>query len=205
MARQTTYRYFAIHKPYGVLSQFTREHPAHSVLGDLYPFPNDVYPIGRLDRDSEGLLLLTNNPQINALLLSPSRGHQRTYWVQVEGAPTAEALRQLREGVDIRAKKRSFRTLPAQVRIIAPRPEVPDRDPPVRYRANIPDTWAEIKLTEGKNRQVRRMWASVGFPVLRLIRASIAGLSISPTDTPGSVRELTEEAFLKALKINRSW
>ncbi|MEM6769392.1 MAG: pseudouridine synthase, partial [Bacteroidota bacterium] len=168
-------QYFLINKPYGYLSQFTREAPNHKVLGDLHPFPKQVYPVGRLDRDSEGLLILTDDKQLNAALLSPARQHPRTYWVQVEGTPTPEALNQLRTGVTIRIKKKEHHCAPVVVREI-PTTEttpIPPRIPPVRYRATVPDTWLELQLTEGKNRQVRRMCAAVGLPVLRLIRVAI--------------------------------
>jgi 23S rRNA pseudouridine2457 synthase len=195
------YQYFAIYKPYGMLSQFTREVPAHRVLGDLYDFPPDVYPVGRLDRDSEGLLLLTSDKSLNQRLLNPRHGHRRQYWVQVEGIPTASALEQLRTGVAIRINKKTYPTLPARVRLLESPPELPERDPPVRYRKSVPDTWLSLELTEGKNRQVRRMCAAVGFPVLRLVRYAIESLTLD--DLGGdAVRSFPREALLAKLNLH---
>jgi len=158
----------AFHKPYGVLSQFTPDGSPNRTLAE-FGFPPGVYPIGRLDADSEGLLLLSDEAALNARLLHPARGHGRIYWAQVERLPSPEALVQLRRGVLIAGHK----TLPAKARLLDPQPEVPPRDPPIRYRKNVPDCWIELELTEGKNRQVRRMTAAVGHPTLRLMRVRI--------------------------------
>jgi 23S rRNA pseudouridine2457 synthase len=184
-------RYFVVHKPYGVLSQFTREVPEHRVLGDLFDFPKEVYPVGRLDRDSEGLLLLTNDKKLNHKLLDPKFAHPRSYWVQLDGAITDEALAQLSKGVTIRINKKDYRTKPA-IASYLPLPSLPERDPPIRVRKNIPTSWITLTLTEGKNRQVRRMCAKAGFPVLRLIRMQIGKLTLSPY-SPGKVEEVTKE------------
>ena len=159
----------AFHKPYGVLTQFTPEPGSRfRTLAD-FGFPSGVYPIGRLDADSEGLLLLSNEPALNARLLHPSQGHTRCYWVQVENVPTPDALRTLERGVTIQG----HRTLPCRALLLDPRPDIAPRDPPIRVRWNIPDAWISLELTEGKNRQVRRMTAAVGHPTLRLIRVRI--------------------------------
>ena len=168
--------YYAINKPYGMLSQFTREADHHQVLGDLFDFPSEVYSVGRLDRDSEGLLILTDDKKLHTKLLNPKWGHERTYWVQVEGVPDEEALAKLCKGVSIQAKKQRFTTLPARAKLLDESPPVRPRNPPIRVRKSIPDSWLELTITEGKNRQVRRMCAAVGFPVLRLIRSRIEGL-----------------------------
>ncbi|MEA5616564.1 rRNA large subunit pseudouridine synthase E [Cronbergia sp. UHCC 0137] len=168
------HRYIIFHKPYGVLSQFTQETPKHSTLKDYIDVPN-VYPVGRLDWDSEGLLLLTNNGQLQHRLSNPRFGHQRTYWVQVERIPDPEAINKLCQGVEIQ----DYRTRPAQVKLFLEEPTVTQRNPPIRFRQNIPTAWLEMTLTEGKNRQVRRMTAAVGFPTLRLIRVSIADLQLN--------------------------
>ena len=159
--------YFQIYKPYGVLSQFTTEHSHKKTLAKVYNFPASVYPIGRLDEDSEGLLLLTDDKKLNQELLG--RGVEKEYWVQVEGQPTESDLEPLRQGVTIRVKKKIHHTLPAKASILPSEPALPDRDPPIRFRKSIPTTWLSITLREGKNRQVRKMTAKVGFPTLRLV------------------------------------
>ncbi|MBW4561178.1 MAG: rRNA large subunit pseudouridine synthase E [Mojavia pulchra JT2-VF2] len=169
----SNYRYIIFYKPYGVLSQFTQETPKHSTLKDYILVP-DVYPVGRLDWDSEGLLLLTNNGQLQHRLANPQFGHKRTYWVQVERIPDAAAIKKLQTGVKIQ----DYRTRPAEVRLLLEEPTIGDRNPPIRFRKNVPTAWLEMTLTEGKNRQVRRMTAAVGFPTLRLIRVSIAHLKL---------------------------
>ena len=179
---------YLLHKPYGMLSQFTREAPHHRTLADLdFTFPKDVYPVGRLDHDSEGLLLLTSDRSLNARLLDPKRKQPKIYWAQVEGAPTDADLEPLRRGVDIRIKKRTHRTAPAKARLLPTPPDLPERDPPVRFRKTVPDRWIELELTEGKNRQVRRMCAKIGSPVLRLVRVAVAGYRLEGL-APGEVR-----------------
>lgn len=163
----------AFQKPYGVLCQFTPDQPGQRTLAD-FGFPPGVYPVGRLDLDSEGLLLLTDEAGFNHRLLNPKTAHPRTYWAQVEGIPTEEAIRLLvRGGLQIQG----HRTRPCAAKRLDPAPDVPPRDPPVRFRKAIPTTWMELRLTEGKNRQVRRMTAAVGHPTLRLIRMAIGGFS----------------------------
>lgn len=185
------YRYLLFHKPYDVLCQFSPgDRPDQQTLKDYIEVP-EVYPVGRLDRDSEGLLLLTNNGALQHRLCHPRFGHDRTYWVQVEREPTEEALTALRQGVQIQ----DYRTRPAQVERI-PAPEIPDRNPPIRFRKTVPTAWLTITLQEGRNRQVRRMTAAVGHPTLRLIRAAIATVPHEPplqlqTLAPGCWRELT--------------
>lgn len=180
-------QYYIFHKPYGVLSQFTSE-GQNPGLGTILSLPPDVYPVGRLDLDSEGLLLLTNDKYLNHRLLDPENGHPRTYWAQVEGDITDEALEKLRTGVDLRINGKTFRTLPAQARKIEP-PSLPPRNPPIRVRLSVPDSWIELTLTEGKNRQVRRMTAAVGFPTLRLVRCKIGALELDDLKV-GELREI---------------
>ncbi|WGV25184.1 rRNA large subunit pseudouridine synthase E [Halotia branconii] len=179
------YRYIIFYKPYGVLSQFTQETPKHTTLKHYIDIP-DVYPVGRLDWDSEGLLLLTNNGQLQHRLANPKFGHQRTYWVQVERIPNEDAINKLQRGVKIQ----DYRTRPAQVRLLSESPQLPERDPPIRFRKNVPTAWLEMTLTEGKNRQVRRMTAAVGFPTLRLVRVSICNLNLDNLQL-GQWRDLT--------------
>ena len=194
-------RYFVLYKPYGFLSQFTREAPHHQTLADLYPFPEGVYPVGRLDQDSEGLLLLTDDRRLNQALLQPKRGHERTYLVQVEGMPRPSALLQLGQGVTIKVNKKPYRTRPARVQQLAVSPQLPDRDPPIRFRKTVPDCWLKLTLTEGKNRQVRKMCAAAGYPVLRLVRYSIERLTLDQLQ-PGEVREMTANELLPALQLD---
>jgi 23S rRNA pseudouridine2457 synthase len=170
------FSYYVINKPYGVVSQFNP--PAGKTgLGTLFNFPKDVYPVGRLDEDSEGLLILTNDKKLTNDLLNPELKHERTYWVQVDGEITTEACRKLENGVEIKLKDKTHNTLPAKAKKICP--SVEERNPPIRYRKEIPTSWIELTLTEGKNRQVRKMTAKVGFPTIRLIRVKIGKLQLS--------------------------
>jgi 23S rRNA pseudouridine2457 synthase len=163
----------AFHKPYGVISQFTRDGSSFRTLAE-FGFPPRVYPIGRLDADSEGLLLLSDEPELNERLLHPRHGHRRVYWVQVERIPTAEALRKLAKGVLVQGRK----TRPCRAWLLEPQPVLPPRDPPVRFRINVQDCWIAVELVEGRNRQVRRMTAAIGHPTLRLIRVQIGDFGL---------------------------
>jgi 23S rRNA pseudouridine2457 synthase len=158
----------AFHKPFGVLSQFTGDGSKNRALA-VFGFPKDVWPIGRLDADSEGLLLLSDEPDLNQKLLHPRLAHEREYWVQVERIPSAEQLKKLERGVMIQGRK----TLPCRARMPEPQPVVPPREPPIRFRKSVPDCWIALELVEGKNRQVRRMTAAIGHPTLRLLRVRI--------------------------------
>jgi len=187
--------HFFVFKPYGMLSQFTPDHPGQGTLADLgFPFPKNAYPVGRLDADSEGLLLLTDDTALNAQLLHPNSRFPKTYLAQVEGAPDEAAIEKLRAGVDIKINGKIHRTRPATVRRLAVAPELPPREPPIRFRKSVPDCWLEITLTEGKNRQVRRMCAAVGFPVLRLVRVGLGayrlGAGVLAGLGAGDVREV---------------
>lgn len=210
------YRYLLFHKPYDVLSQFTdrefskieegdrflltldsqqEKNSAHrsdlqqlhkrKTLKDYIPVPS-VYPVGRLDRDSEGLMLLTNNGRLQHRLSDRRFRHPRTYWVQVERIPDRAALNKLRKGVVIQ----DYHTRPALVQLFTTAPPLPPRQPPIRFRKTVPTSWLEITLTEGRNRQVRRMTAAVGFPTLRLVRVAIANLRLGSLE-PGQWRDLT--------------
>lgn len=190
------YRYLLFYKPYDVLSQFTdREDSPRRTLKDYIPV-SSVYPVGRLDRDSEGLLLLTNDGRLQHRLSNPRFRHPRTYWVQVEHIPDEAALNQLRQGVVIK----DYRTRKAQVQRLRKEPALPPRDPPIRFRKTVPTWWLEITLTEGRNRQVRRMTAAVGFPTLRLVRVAIAHLRLSGLQ-PGQWRDLTPTELVCLQKL----
>ena len=185
--RQPQPVYFLFYKPFGVLSQFTKE-GKYKTLKDFGPFPPDVYVAGRLDAGSEGLLFLTNDGELKHKLTHPRFNHPRTYLVQVEGNPTSDALERLRNGVDVLGR----RTKPADIRLLENEPSFPPRPVPVRFRKAIPTSWIEITLREGKNRQVRRMTAAVGFPTLRLVRTKIGTLSLEGLQ-PGESRPVTQE------------
>jgi 23S rRNA pseudouridine2457 synthase len=195
-------RHILFHKPYNVLCQFTQEgsdplrvsRRARQTLKDYISIP-EVYAVGRLDQDSEGLLLLTNNGRVQHQLSDPKFEHSKTYWVQVERIPDEAALQKLRQGVTIQ----NYRTRPAEVRLLEGEPELPPRHPPIRVRKAIPTAWLEVILTEGKNRQVRRMTAAVGFPTLRLVRVAIAHLRLDGLE-PGQWREITTEEMRSLLK-----
>jgi 23S rRNA pseudouridine2457 synthase len=182
------HRHLLFYKPYNVLCQFTGEAPT---LRDFITAPN-VYPAGRLDRDSEGLLLLTSDGALQHRLTDPRHGHPRTYWAQVEGAPTREVIAALSNGVRISGKDGSFHTRPATVSLLPHVPELPPRDPPVRFRKAMPTAWLELTLTEGRNRQIRRMTAAVGLPTLRLVRIATGHLTLSGL-LPGQWRDLTPD------------
>ena len=175
----------AFHKPYGVLSQFTPDGSPNRPLSG-FGFPPRVYPLGRLDADSEGLLLLSDEPGLNTRLLDPERGHPRTYWAQVERIPSPDSLARLARGVALQ----DYRTRPCRATLLDPQPVISPRTPPIRFRKNVPDAWIELELQEGKNRQVRRMTAAIGHPTLRLIRVRIGTFSAENL-TPGSWRELS--------------
>jgi len=223
------YRYILFYKPYNVLCQFTEEGdrgegrgqkaegkrqdttltselanthvaspPQRQTLKDYIPIPA-VYPVGRLDQDSEGLMLLTNDGDFQHRLSHPKFQHPRTYWVQVERIPDEAALEQLRLGVTIQG----YRTRLAEVRLLESEPDLPPRDPPIRFRKNVPTAWLELTLTEGRNRQVRRMTASVGFPTLRLVRVGIVDLRLGNLE-PGQWRDLLPAELERVQKVLRS-
>ena len=192
--------YYLIYKPYQVLSQFTSS-DGKLCLKDILNVPKDVYPVGRLDYDSEGLLLLTNDTSINHQLLHPKFAHARTYWVQVDGAITNDAIEALSKGVTISVDGKTYETKKAILNILPDNLLVPERNPPIRVRKSIPTSWVSIQLTEGKNRQVRKMFASVGFPVVRLIRSQIGQFSIAQMQ-PADCLSLSFEEVQNALFVN---
>jgi len=177
----------AFHKPYGVISQFTPDGSPNRPLEE-FGFPKNVYPIGRLDADSEGLLLLSDEPAWNQRLLHPRHAHEREYGAQLERIPTTAVLKQLERGVSVQGRK----TLPCRAWILEPQPDVPPRQPPIRFRKNVPDCWIGLELIEGKNRQVRRMTAAIGHPTLRLIRVRIGQFKLGSWPA-GQWRILTAE------------
>jgi 23S rRNA pseudouridine2457 synthase len=185
-------KYILFNKPYDVLSQFTPDHIGQRTLA-AFDLPEGVYPAGRLDKDSEGLLLLTNDGPLIKMLLDPAQGHERTYLVQVEGVPDDAAFEKLRSGISISG----YVTKPATAELLLHLPEVPERVPPIRIRKSIPDSWIKLTLIEGKNRQVRHMTAAIGFPTLRLIRISIGELTIEGL-AEGEWKWIEREQILKS-------
>lgn len=183
----------AFHKPYGVISQFTPDGSPNRTLAE-FGFPKGVYPIGRLDADSEGLLLLSDEAELNQRLLHPKQAHEREYWVQVERIPSPKSLQNLAKGVVLQGRK----TLPCRARILEPQPEMPPREPAIRVRKTVPDCWLGLELIEGKNRQVRRMTAAVGHPTLRLVRVRIGRFELAALE-PGKWKELSPEERQRVL------
>lgn len=190
---EINYKYFALHKPYGYLSQFT-DKLNRKTLSHLKNIPKEVYPIGRLDMDSEGLLLLSNDKMLVDYLLNPKKSHEKEYLAQIEGSPTEEEIIKFRKGLIIENK----RTLPAQIEIINS-PNLPDRIPPIRKRTSILVCWVKIVITEGRNRQVRKMTAAIGHPTLRLIRIRIKNIKLGNLKQ-GEIRELTKDEILNLKK-----
>jgi 23S rRNA pseudouridine2457 synthase len=175
----------AFNKPYGVLCQFTSDGSPNRPLAE-FGFPRNVYAIGRLDADSEGLLLLSDEPQWNEKLLHPRNAHEREYWAQVEKIPTPDSLQQLAGGILIQDRK----TLPCRAWLLDPQPQVVPRVPPIRFRKSVPDCWIGLELIEGKNRQVRRMTAAIGHPTLRLMRVRIGNFRLDDLP-PGKWKALS--------------
>jgi 23S rRNA pseudouridine2457 synthase len=193
-------RYLLFYKPYDVLTQFSNPSGLETpkTLKNYIPVA-DVYPVGRLDRDSEGLLLLTNDGRLQHSLSDPKFQHPRTYWVQVENIPDDQALENLRQGVYIQ----DYWTRPALVNQLEREPDLPPRNPPIRFRKTVPTAWLEITLTEGRNRQVRRMTAAVGFPTLRLVRIAIGDLRLDGL-APGQWRDVTPEELTRLKKFEKT-
>ena len=176
----------AFNKPYGILSQFSQKEPEHRTLSE-FGFPKGVYPIGRLDKDSEGLLLLSDEKKWNNILLNPKNAHERTYHVQVEGIAVKDSVAKLEKGIILKGIK----TKSCRAKLIE-NPGYPERVPPIRFRLKIPTSWIELILTEGKNRQVRHMTSAVGLPALRLIRVAIGSFKLAGIPE-GKWRELSND------------
>ena len=180
-----------------MLSQFSSQE-GKQTLKDFFDVPKDIYPVGRLDYDSEGLLILTNDKKLNNLLLNPAHKHKREYWVQIDGAVTKDALLSLQNGVTITVDGKWYQTSKCSAQAMNAEPKVPTRNPPIRFRKDIPTSWIKMILTEGKNRQVRKMTASVGFPTLRLIRHRIEKCTIEGLQ-PGEMSVLSEKEIYHLL------
>ncbi len=201
LKRLSEHKYYIFYKPYNVVNQFSKERAEHVTIADFMNVPKDVYPVGRLDKDSEGLLILTNDKSLNSLLLLPSKKHERTYLVQLDNDITDKAIQYIARGVQIKLDSGVYHTHPCIVKKLSKPPVLPDRNPPVRVRLEIPTSWALVTLIEGKNRQVRKMFASVGFPVLRLVRVQIEDVKLGKMN-PGEHIEIKGAELYKLLKID---
>jgi 23S rRNA pseudouridine2457 synthase len=195
--------YILFHKPYQVLTQFSAEGDKKTLADFLPGIPANIYPVGRLDYDSEGLLLLTDDKSITHHLLDPLFAHPRTYWVQVEGILINNAIDQLNKGVTISIDGKKYITKRADARIMDNPPKVAERTPPIRFRKNVPDSWLSLTIKEGKNRQVRRMTAAVGYPTLRLIRYAIGSITLDGLK-PGEHRFADPQEIQKIIQSSMS-
>lgn len=196
--KPTVHQYFIVYKPFQVLCQFTSTE-GKLCLKDFFSVPKNVYPVGRLDYDSEGLLLLTNDASLNKKILNPKSKLEKEYWVQVDGAITLTAIQQLQKGVSISVDGFKYTTQPCKAKLMQQVPDIPERIPPIRFRKNIPTSWLSLIIKEGKNRQVRKMTAAVGFPTLRLLRYRIGTITLNNL-MPGEMRELTHAELIQLLQ-----
>lgn len=194
-----SFLYYLFNKPYNVMSQFSPVE-GKSTLSDFLTLKEDVYPVGRLDYDSEGLLILTNDNYLKTHLLDPEHAHQRTYLLQLEGEITKSAISEIEKGVAINVEGEIYTTLPAKAEILYTPPLVFDRSVPIRFRKDLPTSWIKLTLTEGKNRQARKIAAKVGFPVLRLIRISIGDISLNDM-LPGAITQISKKTIYKLLHL----
>ncbi len=194
-------KYFVVHKPFNVLSQFSTA-DSKKTLKEFFDVPSNVYPVGRLDYDSEGLLILTDDKKLNDYLLNPLNKHEREYWVQVEGNMSTAQIDLLQQGVEIKVNGKMYRTKRCMVKKFLNPPPVSSRNPPIRFRKSVPDCWIKIILTEGKNRQIRKMTAAVGCPTLRLIRYRIEGITLENLN-PGEISTLPKQELYNLLKIKK--
>ena len=193
-------KYYKFYKPFGVICQFSKDDNHQSIADYMFLIPKDVYPVGRLDTDSEGLILLTNDKKVNNQLLHPSKEHFKTYYVQVEGLAEPDQISKLKQGVEISVDGKKYLTNKCLAEILKTEPVLPERNPPIRFRKNIPTSWLSITITEGKNRQVRKMTAAVGLPTLRLVRYSVENISIENLN-PGDFEEMNPKIFHQHLRL----
>lgn len=194
-------KYFIVHKPFNVLSQFSSI-DQKKTLKDFFDVPANVYPVGRLDYDSEGLLILTDDKKLNQYLLDPLNAHEREYWVQVEGDISSDAIYKLKQGVSISINGKIYLTKKCVVKKFSNSPKVSARNPPIRFRKSVPDSWVKLILVEGKNRQVRKMTAAVGFPTLRLIRYRIEKITLENL-FPGQMKLISKQELYNLLQIQK--
>jgi 23S rRNA pseudouridine2457 synthase len=196
---QTEYRYYIIYKPFQVLCQFSPSENKKTLSDLNFHFPKTVYPVGRLDFDSEGLLIISDDPKLNRALLSPLNAHKRVYFAQVENIPTKDEISDLQSGPTINVDGKLYKCKSLKAKIID-EPNLPERVPGIRYRANIPTAWVKLELIEGKNRQVRKMTAAINHPTLRLVRYSIEQINIDNMKS-GEVTELPRRKIYSLLEL----
>lgn len=196
------FKYYVVYKPYNMLSQFTSQLGKKTLADIPFNFPKEVYAVGRIDEDSEGILILTDDKTLNNKLLNPKYEHYRTYLAQVEGIATIEATKLLEKGVEISVEGKKYFTKKAKVEIIEDPENLPERSIPIRFRKNVPTSWIKLSIIEGKNRQVRKMTAAVGLPTLRLIRTKIEDLELAQLKN-GFVEDVDRETIYKLLKIKQ--
>jgi len=190
-----------VHKPFNVLSQFSST-DVKKTLKDFFDVPLNAYPVGRLDYDSEGLLILSNDKKLNQYLLDPANEHEREYWVQVEGNISQDAIEKLQQGISINANGKIYRTKKCIAKKFSNPPKVSERNPPIRFRKSVSDSWIKLILTEGKNRQVRKMTAAVGFPTLRLIRYRIEKITLENLFS-GEMKAISKQELYNLLQIKK--
>ncbi|MFZ1702919.1 MAG: pseudouridine synthase [Saprospiraceae bacterium] len=195
------FTYIVFYKPYDVLAQFTKERYEHVTLSNYLHIETDIYPVGRLDKDSEGLLILTNDKFLNQALLHPSSKKEKTYFVQVDGDIQPKDVELLSKGLNINIDGKIYHTLPCLAKKLKKEPILPERNPPIRVRKLIPTSWIMITLEEGKNRQIRRMCAKINYPVLRLVRVQMGEIKLGSL-LPGQNRRLKQEEMYQLLNIN---
>lgn len=203
MEKRDIFKYYIINKPYKVLSQFTNEE-GKTCLKDIFTVPKDVYSIGRLDFDSEGLLILTNDNYLKTQLANPKHNAQKIYYVQVENTPTKEDLKKLENGIIINVNGKEYKTQKCKINFLSESKysKIEERNPPIRFRKSIPTTWLEVHLNEGKNRQIRKMTATIGCPTLRIIRFAIGDINLNLIEEESNIKELNRNEIYQIIGIN---
>lgn len=205
MEKRDIFKYYIINKPFKVLSQFTSEE-GKTCLKDIFTVPKDVYSIGRLDFDSEGLLILTNDNYLKTQLANPKYNAQKIYYVQVENVPTKEDLKKLENGIILNINGKEYKTQKCKINLLSESKysKIEERNPPIRFRKSIPTTWLEIHLNEGKNRQIRKMTATIGCPTLRIVRFAIGEINLKMIEEESNIKEFNRSEIYQIIGINKN-
>lgn len=205
MEKRDIFKYYIINKPFKVLSQFTSEE-GKTCLKDIFTVPKDVYSIGRLDFDSEGLLILTNDNYLKTQLANPKYNAQKIYYVQVENTPTKEDLKKLENGIILNINGKEYKTQKCKINLLSESKfsKIEERNPPIRFRKSIPTTWLEIHLNEGKNRQIRKMTATIGCPTLRIVRFAIGEINLKMIEKESNIKEFNRSEIYQIIGINKN-